>query len=54
MGMDSIISVPVLLDKYDTCVRPVLSWVPTMRIAAGIELFMGTHEFLNLFIFWYK
>ena len=46
-----MISVSAPLDKYDTCARPVPSWVPIMRVATGIEEFMGTHEFLNLFIF---
>jgi len=49
MGTDSMIPVPVPLDKYDTRFFPVPSWVP-----AGIEVSMGTHEFFNLFIFWYK
>jgi hypothetical protein len=53
MGTNSMIPVPVPLDKYDTRARLVPSWVPTMRVPTGIEVwvFMGTHEFLNLFIF---
>jgi hypothetical protein len=54
MGTDSMILVPAPLDKYDTHVRPVPSWVPTIRIPVGIEVFMDTHEFLNLFILWFK
>jgi len=49
-----MILVPAPLDKYDTRARPVPSWVPTMRIPVGIEVSMGTHEFLILFIFWCK
>jgi hypothetical protein len=49
-----MIPVPAPLDKYHTCARPVPSWVPIMRVPAGIEVSMGTHEFLNLFIFLYK
>jgi len=45
---------PRPLDKYDTRARPVPSWVPTIRVSVSIEVSMGTHEFLNLFIFWYK
>jgi len=45
-------------DKYDTRVRPVSSWISTMRVPAGIEVSMGihgyTHEFLNFFFFFYK
>ena len=37
-----MIPVPNPFDKYDTCARPVPSWVP-----AGIEVSMGTHEFFN-------
>jgi len=54
MGTNSMIPVPAPLDKYDTRVRPVPSWVPTMRIPVGIEVSMGTHGFFILFIFWYK
>jgi len=36
-----MISVSVPLDKYDTRVRPVPSWVPTMRVPVGIEVSMG-------------
>jgi len=46
-----MISVPAPLDKYDICARPVPLWVPTMRVPAGIDVSMGTHGFLNLFIF---
>jgi len=54
MGTDSMIPVPAPLDKYDTRAHPVPLWVPTMRLLVGIEVSMGTHEFLILFIFWYK
>jgi len=49
-----MIPVPAPLDKYDTRARPIPSWVPTIRVPVGIEVSMGTHEFLNLFIFWYR
>jgi len=47
-----MISVPAPLDKYDTRVRPVPSWVPIMRVPARIEvsmdfliyLFFGTNN----------
>jgi len=51
MGMDNMIHVPAPLDKYDTHVRPVPSWVPTMRVPTDIDVSMGTHSFLNLFIY---
>jgi len=51
MGTDSMMPVHALLDKYDTCARLVPLWVPTMQVPAGIEVSMGIHEFLNLFIF---
>ena len=54
MGTDNMIPVPAPLDKYDTRARPLSSWVPTIRIPVGIEVSMGTHGVLNLFIFWYK
>jgi len=54
MGTDNMISVPAPFDKYDTHASPVPSWVPTIRVPAGIEVSMGTHGFLNLFIFWYE
>jgi len=51
MGMDSMIPVSGPLDKYDTHVCLVPSWVPIMWVAAGIKVSTSTHEFLNLFIF---
>ena len=51
MDTDSMIPVPAPLDKYDIRARPVSLWVPTMRIPVGIEVSMGTHEFLILFIY---
>ena len=51
MGTDSMIPVPAPLDKYHTCVRHVPSWVPTTRVLKYPWVFMGTHEFLNLFLF---
>jgi len=42
MGTDSMIPVPALFDKYDTCTRPVPSWVP-----ADVEVSMGIHGFFN-------
>jgi len=45
MGTDSMIPVPAPLDKYDTRVRPVPSWVPTMRVSVGIEVSMGIHGY---------
>ena len=54
MGTDNMIPVPAPLDKYDTRARPVSSWVLTIRVPVGIEVSMGTHGVLNLFIFWYK
>ena len=47
MGTNSMILVPDPFDKYDTRGRPVPSWVPTMRVPAGIEVSMGTHGFFN-------
>jgi len=55
MGTDSMIFVPAPLDRYDTRVRPVPSWVPTMQVPVGIEVSMGIHGYpWGLFIFWYK
>jgi len=45
MGTDSMILVSAVLDKYDTCVHPVPSWVPTMWIPTGIEVSMGIHGY---------
>jgi len=41
--------IPALLDKYDTRVRPVFSWVPTIWIPVGIKVSMGTYGVLNFF-----
>jgi hypothetical protein len=51
-----MILVTVPLDKYDTRARPVPSWVPIMRVAAGIEVSMGIHActWIFEFIFLYK
>ena len=43
IGKDSIIYVSALLDKYDTRACPVSSWVPTMRVTAGIDVSIGIH-----------
>jgi len=51
MNTDNMIPVPVSLDKYDICVRPVPSWVSITWISVGVEVFMGTHEFLNYLVF---
>ena len=40
-----MIPVPTPLDKYDIRVCPVPSWVPTMRVPAGIEVSMGIHGY---------
>jgi len=40
-GTDIKIPVSAPLDKYDTRARPVPSWVPTIRVPAGIEVSMG-------------
>jgi len=45
IGTDSMILVPTPLDKYHTRARPVPSWVPTMRVPAGIEVSMGIHGY---------
>jgi hypothetical protein len=50
MGTDSMISMPLSLDKYDTRVRPVPSWVPTMRVPVGIEVSMGIHGHPWIFV----
>ena len=34
-----------LLDKYDTRVRPVPSWVPIIRVPTNIEVSMGIHGY---------
>ena len=40
-----MILIPAPFDKYDTRVRRVPSWVPTMRVPAGIEVSMGIHGY---------
>jgi len=49
-----MIPVSAPLDKYDTSVRPIPSWVPTMRVPAGIEVSMGANEFIFILIFFKK
>ena len=54
MGIDSTTPVLSPLDKYDTHIHPVPSWVSTMQVPADIEVYMGIHGyhvFLNLFFF---
>jgi len=53
MGTNIMIPVPAPLDKYDTRVRPVPSWVPTIRIPADIEVYMGIHGYPWIFEFIY-
>ena len=53
MDTDSMISVPTLLDKYGTRVRPVPSWVPTMWIPVSIEVSVGIHGYPWIFDFIY-
>jgi len=48
MGRDSMILVLAPLDKYDARVRPVSSWVPTVRIPVDIELSMCTQALFGL------
>jgi hypothetical protein len=51
MDMDSMIPVPVPLDKYDTHARPVPSWVPIMWVPVDIEVSMGIHWYPWIFEF---
>jgi len=51
MGTDSIIVIPAPLDKHDTHARPIPSWVPTIRVHAGIKVSMGIYGYLWIFEF---
>jgi hypothetical protein len=53
MGTDSMIFVPATLDKYVTHALLIPSWVPIMRVPAGIEVFMDIHGYPWIFKFIY-
>jgi len=53
MGANSMILISASLAKYDTRARRVPSWVPTMRVPAGIEVSIGIHRYPWIFEFIY-
>ena len=48
-----MIPVPAPLDKYDTRVRPIPLWVPTMRVPVGIEVSISIYGYPRIFEFFY-